>query len=140
MTFSFEDEHVRLGFSERKDGSMVWYNRVPVVDAIRTNRENFYRSIEIDPSRVVAGGCAHAGWRGLVAGILENTVNKMTEAFGSRPVDVQVLIGPRIRVCHFEIKEDLARQLDSEHVESRDGLLYGHLAQESTVAYIGYRL
>jgi YfiH family protein len=46
---------------------------------------------------VVAG--AHAGWRGLVAGVLEATVARM----GSDPKQVLAWIGPGIGTAHFEV-------------------------------------
>jgi YfiH family protein len=44
-------------------------------------------------------GMAHAGWRGLSAGILEATVLK----FNAAREDIQVWIGPGIGRCHFEV-------------------------------------
>lgn len=44
-------------------------------------------------------GLAHAGWRGLSAGILEATVLK----FNAAREDIQVWIGPGIGRCHFEV-------------------------------------
>lgn len=49
-------------------------------------------------------GGAHAGWKGLEAGVLESTVRAM----GSR--DVEAVVGPHIRVDQYEFGEaDLAR-------------------------------
>jgi YfiH family protein len=55
-----------------------------------------------DPrARVVAA--VHAGWRGLAAGVIENTVAAMTSTYGSNPSDVVVGIGPAIGPCCFEV-------------------------------------
>lgn len=48
-------------------------------------------------------GLAHAGWRGLSAGILEATVLK----FNAAREDIQVWIGPGIGQCHFEVGSDV---------------------------------
>lgn len=48
-------------------------------------------------------GVAHAGWRGTVAGMAVETVQAMGEAFGTRPADLQVVIGPSIGPCCFEV-------------------------------------
>ncbi|MDB2443979.1 peptidoglycan editing factor PgeF [Gammaproteobacteria bacterium] len=48
-------------------------------------------------------GLAHAGWRGLSAGILEATVLK----FNAAREDIQVWIGPGIGECHFEVGSDV---------------------------------
>ena len=43
-----------------------------------------------------AVGAAHAGWRGVAAGIVENTVRALQEAFQSDPETLRVAIGPGI--------------------------------------------
>lgn len=43
--------------------------------------------------------CAHAGWRGLVAGVIENTVHKM----GVAGVQVLAYLGPAIGPSAFEV-------------------------------------
>jgi len=43
-----------------------------------------------------AVGVAHAGWRGVAAGIVENTVRALQEAFQSDPETLRVAIGPGI--------------------------------------------
>jgi YfiH family protein len=42
---------------------------------------------------------AHAGWKGLVAGVLENTVRKMS----SDASEIIAWLGPAIGPCHFEV-------------------------------------
>ncbi len=42
---------------------------------------------------------AHAGWRGLAAGILETTLARFPDA----PENVVTWLGPAIGVCHFEV-------------------------------------
>jgi hypothetical protein len=51
-----------------------------------------------DP-RVPAVGIAHAGWRGLAAGVLAATVAAMTQRFGSRPSQLLAGIGPGLGPC-----------------------------------------
>ncbi|MBI2609632.1 peptidoglycan editing factor PgeF [Candidatus Giovannonibacteria bacterium] len=51
-------------------------------------------------------GLAHAGWRGIVDGVIKNTVSGLEESFGSKPQDIIVGIGAGIRRCHFEILPD----------------------------------
>jgi len=63
-----------------------------------------------DPRRA-AIGLAHAGWRGLVAGILVETVRAMQRAFGVQPRDLIVGIGPSIGPQQFEVGPDVAAQL-----------------------------
>ncbi len=53
--------------------------------------------------RVVAA--FHAGWRGTVAGIVEQGIGRMRAEFGSAPEDLTAAIGPAIGVCCYEIGE-----------------------------------
>ena len=52
-------------------------------------------------------GAAHAGWRGLAAGVLENTVEALCEATASRPEQVQAWLGACIGARAFEVGEDV---------------------------------
>ena len=51
-----------------------------------------------------AVGAAHAGWRGLAAGVLENTVARMREAGAA---DILAWLGPAIGPAHFEVGEEV---------------------------------
>ena len=46
---------------------------------------------------------AHAGWRGLAAGIIENTVTKL----GADPADLLVWLGPAISQPSFEVGDEV---------------------------------
>jgi YfiH family protein len=54
-----------------------------------------------DPATGVFGA-AHAGWRGVVAGVLPATVRALA-ALGARPADLHVALGPAIGACCFEV-------------------------------------
>lgn len=54
-----------------------------------------------------AVGAAHAGWRGLAAGVLEATVDAVARAAGGRPADVVAWLGPCIGRAHFEVGPDV---------------------------------
>ena len=51
--------------------------------------------------RVVA--TSHAGWRGTVDGMAQETVRRMGEVYGSDPADILMGIGPSIGLCCFEV-------------------------------------
>ncbi len=61
-------------------------------------------------------GAAHAGWRGVVAGIVPNTIKAMIQ-LGAYPEHIQVWIGPGISLRHFEVGEEVASQFSSERVD-----------------------
>ena len=50
----------------------------------------------------------HAGWRGTLAGIAENTVRLFKTQYGIEADDLEVALGPSIGVCCYEVKEDVA--------------------------------
>jgi hypothetical protein len=52
-------------------------------------------------------GAAHAGWRGTLARIVEKTLHRMTEQYGSRPQDIRACIGPSISLLAFEVGNEV---------------------------------
>lgn len=48
-------------------------------------------------------GAAHAGWRGLLDGVLEKTVKAMSKQGGIAPSSLLAWMGPAIGPCHFEV-------------------------------------
>jgi YfiH family protein len=53
-------------------------------------------------------GAAHAGWRGLCAGVLENTVSELLKiSDDSNPADLLAWLGPAIGPEAFEVGEDV---------------------------------
>lgn len=68
-------------------------------------------------------GCAHAGWRGLAAGVLENTVSSMRAAGAE---EIAAWMGPAIGQYRFEVGPDVMQaflkgafsESDVRHVEA----------------------
>jgi YfiH family protein len=54
-----------------------------------------------------AVGAAHAGWRGLAAGVLEATVREVCALAECQPSDVQAWLGACIGPNHFEVGADV---------------------------------
>jgi YfiH family protein len=54
-----------------------------------------------------AVGLAHAGWRGTLLRIAEHLVTEMVAAWGARPEDLRVGIGPSIGPCCYEVGEEV---------------------------------
>lgn len=61
-------------------------------------------------------GVAHAGWRGMVGGVLEETVAAMQQSFGTRPDSLLAAIGPCIGPCCFEVGEEVAAEFAEETI------------------------
>lgn len=49
----------------------------------------------------------HAGWRGVVNGIVKKTIQKMTDIFGCKAKDISAAVGPSICRRCFECDEDV---------------------------------
>lgn len=47
-------------------------------------------------------GAIHAGWKGILAGIVESAVNAMVLSYGSNPADIKAALGPSLSVCCCE--------------------------------------
>lgn len=59
-------------------------------------------------------GSAHAGWRGALAGVLENTVAAMTK-LGAKPERIRAAVGPCLRQPNFEVGLDLLEAFTKKH-------------------------
>jgi polyphenol oxidase len=64
-----------------------------------------------DPGKGIIG-MAHAGWKGVVSGILSSLVHTTMRAYDSRPEDLYISIGPGIGKCHFMIQDNIVDQFD----------------------------
>lgn len=89
--------------------------RLPQGDALMTAEPGILltvRSADCVPvlladaeKRVVAA--VHAGWKGMLEGIVEKTAGEMRRVFGSRPRALLAVIGPSIRACCYEVGEEV---------------------------------
>ena len=59
-------------------------------------------------------GICHAGWRGLIRGIIENTINKMNY-LGSKNIKITAVIGPCIRKMSYEVTENFIKDLPDNY-------------------------
>jgi purine-nucleoside/S-methyl-5'-thioadenosine phosphorylase / adenosine deaminase len=57
--------------------------------------------------RTGAVAAAHAGWRGLAAGVPRIAVEALAREFGSRPADLLAAAGPSIGACCYQVGEDV---------------------------------
>ncbi|MDT7835145.1 peptidoglycan editing factor PgeF [Aquabacterium sp. OR-4] len=64
-------------------------------------------------------GAAHAGWRGLAAGVLERTVEAMGAAAGVAPADLQAWLGPSIGPLAFEVGADVLQAFGADPQQLR---------------------
>lgn len=80
-----------------------------------------------DP-RTKGFAAVHAGWRGTVAGIAGNTLEKLEAEYGANPHDVRVAIGPAAAGCCYEVGVEVIdafrsrfREHDSLFISTKPG-------------------
>ena len=73
-----------------------------------------------------AVGAAHAGWRGLAGGVLDNTVEALCAAAACRPDQVLAWLGPCIGPDAFEVGADVLQAFgaDPQHLAPADAALF----------------
>lgn len=106
------------------DAARVKINAVPEADASFTTESGVVCAIQTadclpvlfcdTAGQVVAN--AHAGWRGLADGVLENTVMRMREAGAG---EIMAWLGPAIGAEKFEVGEDVLQAFISQDVKAQ---------------------
>ena len=74
-------------------------------------------------------GAAHAGWRGAVSGILENTLDEM-QACGSDAKDIIAVIGPSIHQPSYQIGAEMAEVITQHHIGAETCLITDKSAED----------
>ncbi len=60
---------------------------------------------------VNAYGLSHAGWRGLQAGIISNTIKALSKEFHADPQKLHIVVGPGIGACCYIVPNPIQRNL-----------------------------
>jgi len=99
-----------------------WEAKPPEADALVTERPGLALGVLaadcmpwlfFEPeARII--GAAHAGWRGALAGVLENTVAAMTD-LGADPAHIRAAVGPCMRQPNFEVGAELLDAFTEKH-------------------------
>jgi YfiH family protein len=99
-------------------------------DGLITSQKNLFLTataadcfiIYLYSSVPVAVGIVHAGWRGILGGIIKQGIRAMADNFGSSPSNIFVGISPGIRKCHFEVSPlDEEKYREYSECISKDG-------------------
>ena len=69
--------------------------------------------------RTGAVAAAHAGWRGLAAGVPGVTIAALAREFGARPDDLLAVAGPSIGACCYEVGRDVRDRFAAEFSSNR---------------------
>lgn len=105
----------------RGNGSINHTKAISATDAMITEASNIVLMllsadcvpiVFFDPTKRVIG-VAHAGWRGTIRLVSQNTVRVFQEKFGSSPADIMVGIGPSIGPCCYEVGPEVIAQVET---------------------------
>jgi YfiH family protein len=72
-------------------------------------------------------GVAHAGWRGTVSRIAQNTIKALCEKFGCLPENILAGIGPSIGPCCYEVGYDTIVQFENAFCTEK-GFIYNKMS------------
>jgi YfiH family protein len=117
-----------VGAAERGRGARRHEDALPGVDALVTATPGVPLAVLAadcllallhDPRARVLG-VAHAGWRGLAAGVLEASLEAM-ESLGARPGELRVGLAPGIGPCCFEVGPEVVAAIGPEHARRARG-------------------
>jgi len=103
---------------------------LPRADGIVTRRRDLLIGVGVADCVPVfltfPGGIAvlHAGWRGVVGGIVSRTLDYVAARWDINPDQLEVLIGPSIGPCCFEVSTAVAALFAPQHRRSHGGCLY----------------
>ena len=87
----------------------------PQADGIITDKKGVVLGVQVadcapilmyDPVKGVIGA-VHAGWRGSASSIIRRAIKEMMLEFGSKAGDIKIAIGPSIRLCSYEVDQDV---------------------------------
>ena len=70
-------------------------------------------------------GLVHSGWRGTVSKITNKAINLFV-SFGSKAEDIQLVLGPAIGHCCFEIEEDIAHLFKPKFLSKKNSKKFSY--------------
>jgi YfiH family protein len=109
----------RVALVDTADAGRGWHAQqtaIPAADALVTRAAGLPLAVlvaDCAPVAIVAPNgvlaVVHAGWRGLVAGVLPAALRQIEALGGASPRDCQAVVGPCIRGCCYEVGEAVWR-------------------------------
>ena len=115
---SEEDLKSRGGPLPEADGIITNFSGIPIV--VRT--ADCLPVFIFDPEKNCIG-LVHAGWRGTAKQIALKAAQAMRDNWACSPQDLQILLGPAIRSCCYEVGPEL-KNFSSEEIVARDNKIF----------------
>lgn len=109
------DNILEIENKQKKDDPDIYLEYLEGIDATITDKGNITLAstnadciliMFYDPIKNVIAN-VHSGWRGTFQKISQKVVRKMKEDYKCKAKDILCFICPSIRMCHFEVEEDV---------------------------------
>ena len=120
---------LRLDADETQRFLAVNKNERPAADALITNVYGITLAVataDCLPVLIAAPGRAvaavHAGWRGIVLGVVAGTLGAMAREYAADPSTCRVAIGPGVGPCCYHVQTDVVRAFQAAAI---DGPAFG---------------
>lgn len=99
---------INVGYLENVDGVMSNKSNI----TLATTNADCILILFYDPVKNVICN-VHSGWRGTFKKISKNAISAMKEEYDCEPKDIIACICPSIRVCHFEVEDDVKEECEA---------------------------
>lgn len=98
------------------------------IDSTITNKKGYFLCattadclpIILYDKKVEAIAAIHAGWKGTLGRIVENTISEMQKHYNCNPKDMKVGIGPSISFKNYEVGDELVESFGSNGFDISD--------------------
>jgi len=134
---------MRIDMETAGSGNEAPNGKMPISDGLATNLTGVTLGVTTadcipillaDPvAKAIAS--IHAGWRGTLTGVIDNTITLMKNEFGADPANIFAYLGPSIGPCCYEVKDDTISRLaeaDKLFLEKRGAAVYFDLRSWNT--------
>lgn len=123
----------RAGPLEKGRGGLDYWSALPRTDALITRTPGIAIGVltaDCMPVILVAPGSgwvgiAHAGWRGVLAGVVAAALKELVGRSGCLPSEVAAYAGPHIGPCCFEVGDEVSSRFKEKYgdetVSSKEG-------------------
>lgn len=111
MVFCVDD---KTDLSRVIEGDAVVTNQKGIVIGVRT--ADCLPLLVYDPVKNVIAAI-HAGWRGFLAGVIENTFQILKQKYGCEFSDLEIALGPCISVKNFEVGDEVRAEFHAKFGE-----------------------
>lgn len=109
------DDYLAAAVEERPAGDALVTARLGLTVAVAT--ADCVPVLMYDPG-AGAVAAAHAGWRGIAAGVIGATLAAMVEEFGTRPADCRAAVGPCVGATAYRVGPEVGEAFASQGLPS----------------------